>query len=279
LVICRSWPRDLIDLGNGHAGKGLQQMRALGDTYGVGLALINQAYLALHRGQHERATALLEECLPIFVACGDRRRAARTLMRLGIAAYEQRDYERAERLGRAGLATFRDLGFKPGIADCFDLLASVAAARGEAAHAARLFGALESLQERVGRTLSPEERTRREQGVRAIHRAIGEVVAKHQHGEGRALPLDAAIDCALVDAVETPEALARPLSPRELDVVALLAQGLTNRQIAERLIISERTVDAHVSRIFDKLALNTRTQAAVWAASQGLAWRGSLDCA
>ena len=49
----------------------------------------------------------------------------------------------------------------------------------------------------------------------------------------------------------------------------LVAQGLTNRQIAERLVISERTVDTHVANILGKLGLATRTQAAAWALQQG----------
>ena len=58
------------------------------------------------------------------------------------------------------------------------------------------------------------------------------------------------------------------LTARERDVVALIADGLTNRQIAERLVISERTADRHVSNILSKLGLATRAQIASWAARQ-----------
>jgi DNA-binding CsgD family transcriptional regulator len=60
------------------------------------------------------------------------------------------------------------------------------------------------------------------------------------------------------------------LSPREREVLVLLADGLTNRQVAESLFISERTANRHVSNIFAKLGVNTRTAAARWAVDAGL---------
>jgi two-component system response regulator DevR len=60
------------------------------------------------------------------------------------------------------------------------------------------------------------------------------------------------------------------LSQREREVIALLARGYTNRQIAEELVISGRTADGHVAHIFAKLGLPTRAQAAVWAVEHHL---------
>lgn len=65
-----------------------------------------------------------------------------------------------------------------------------------------------------------------------------------------------------------------PLTERELEILRLIAQGLTNQEIADRLTISERTVGKHVSNILDKLYLANRTQAVLYALRQGLA---SLD--
>lgn len=55
------------------------------------------------------------------------------------------------------------------------------------------------------------------------------------------------------------------LTPREREIVALVAEGITNRAIAERLFISERTVDTHITRIRRKLGTTTRTQLVIWA--------------
>jgi NarL family two-component system response regulator LiaR len=65
-----------------------------------------------------------------------------------------------------------------------------------------------------------------------------------------------------------------PLTPREMEVLRLVAQGLGNQEIAEELVISEATVRTHVSRILDKLHLASRTQAALYALREGIA---SLD--
>lgn len=65
-----------------------------------------------------------------------------------------------------------------------------------------------------------------------------------------------------------------PLTDRELDVLSLVAKGLSNLEISEKLVISERTVGTHVSNILDKLHLANRTQAALYALRKGIA---SLD--
>jgi DNA-binding NarL/FixJ family response regulator len=106
---------------------------------------------------------------------------------------------------------------------------------------------------------------------------------------GRALTLDDATDCALRMAaalasdVGTPDHAGNepgrtvrglrvaPLSLRETEVAALIARGAMNRDIGDRLVISERTVETHVSNIMSKLGLTARTQIAAWAVEHGLA--------
>ena len=63
---------------------------------------------------------------------------------------------------------------------------------------------------------------------------------------------------------------AGPLSRRELEVVALVAAGMTNRQIADRLFIAERTAEGHVERIRNKLEVRSRTEVAMWAVEHGI---------
>ena len=88
--------------------------------------------------------------------------------------------------------------------------------------------------------------------------------------EGRAV-LDPAIAPALMEEMKRPAAVEEPLTGRELDVVRLVSRGLTNREIAERLVISERTVRTHLSRVLDKLNLVNRTQVALYALRRGWA--------
>jgi len=66
------------------------------------------------------------------------------------------------------------------------------------------------------------------------------------------------------------------LSEREREIALLIAQGKTNREIAEAFSISKRTVETHLGRIYSKLGFNTRPQLAAWVVEQGLA-RPSLS--
>ena len=86
------------------------------------------------------------------------------------------------------------------------------------------------------------------------------------------LPLDPAIAGGLTSSLraESPGGRDAELTTRELDVLRLLGAGKSNRQIADELVISERTARTHVSNILAKLDLTSRTQAALWAVSQGL---------
>jgi DNA-binding NarL/FixJ family response regulator len=85
------------------------------------------------------------------------------------------------------------------------------------------------------------------------------------------MPLGAAVSRQLARAFATPgRAAVDALTAREHEVLVLVAAGLSNREIASRLSISERTARTHVSSILDKLGLRSRTQAALYAIQQGL---------
>jgi len=102
------------------------------------------------------------------------------------------------------------------------------------------------------------------EAIRAVARgesvlppAVAAVVVRHLAGEG------------------APEEAVRPLTDRELEVLKLAAQGLTNYDIAQRLYISVRTVEAHLTHVYDKLGVSSRTEAAVHAMRQG--WIPPVD--
>ncbi|MCB2175715.1 MAG: response regulator transcription factor [Actinomycetales bacterium] len=82
--------------------------------------------------------------------------------------------------------------------------------------------------------------------------------------------LDPAVATVLAQSLRTPPSSAASLTPRELEVVTLVAEGRTNREIGRRLGVAERTARTHVSNILTKLGLASRTQAAMWAVREGL---------
>jgi DNA-binding CsgD family transcriptional regulator len=153
-------------------------------------------------------------------------------------------------------------------------LACDAGAKGVAERAARLFGAAEALREAMGVGPWAALRALEEPYLVGARSQLEEGAWTEAWAGGRRMSMVAAIEYALSEddsstiATRTQEhtssATARTpaLTPREREVARLVAQGLTNRQIAEALFVSERTVDHHVSNILKKLDLSSREQVA-----------------
>jgi DNA-binding NarL/FixJ family response regulator len=101
-------------------------------------------------------------------------------------------------------------------------------------------------------------------GAEEISRAIAAVA----RGEAA---LDHAVQHHVIGAVQAEPTAALPdgLTPREAEVLALIAEGLTNQQIAERLVVSPATVKSHVNRVFSKIGVRDRAQAVAYAYRSG----------
>lgn len=112
-----------------------------------------------------------------------------------------------------------------------------------------------------------------------LRKQLGQVRFEAAWAAGRSLPLSEAVREALSEespaAVRTtPVQVVDPLTRREREVAVLLAQGRTNRQIAEQLVISNKTTSVHVEHILGKLDLHSRWQVADWLAAHGSAGGG-----
>jgi non-specific serine/threonine protein kinase len=181
----------------------------------------------------------------------------------------------------ASLRTRQELGDTSGIAQCLEAIAAVGLACHQPEQAARLFGAAATLREAIDLPLSPTEHVGFDRELAAARAEIGDDAFAAIWAEGWALPIDRAVERALALAGSAADAEPAPvqrsdagrassLTPREREVAALIARGLTNRQIAAELIVAERTVDTHVRNVLGKLNLISRAQVAAWAARQGL---------
>jgi non-specific serine/threonine protein kinase len=212
---------------------------------------------------------------------GDPWSIAFALSILGNLVLLRGEVARAAALQRESLALRQAIEDVVGIGRCLDGVGWVASAAGQPARAARLFGAAELLRERVGAAPHPPWRAEHERYVAAARASLGHDAFATAWAEGRALSLDQAITSALTTeapatttapaaAPLSPRTIPGGLSPRERDVARLIAQGQTNRQIAETLVIAEWTVDTHVRHILNKLAFRSRTQVAAWATEHGL---------
>ncbi|WP_370948994.1 response regulator [Amycolatopsis sp. cg5] len=97
-----------------------------------------------------------------------------------------------------------------------------------------------------------------------------QVVAAVRAANRGQVHLDPAVARKLTRSLVAPQRTATALTPREREILVLVAQGKSNRDIAEALVISERTARTHVSNVLSKLDLASRTQAALWAVREGL---------
>ena len=224
----------------------------------------------------EQVTVRVEESMALLWEQGDLRGVAQCLTTLGIDALEQSDSERAAEAFEEDLRLLREIKDKVGIVYGLLGMAAVNALRGRPAAAARLLGAAEALREAIGHPPMPHEQAHYDyQGYLATARAgLDEAAFDAAWSEGQAMSFEQAIEYAL-DTEDT-ASTAAPTSPPTLDILtrrqrevtALIRRGLTNHQIATELRITERTVEAHVSKILRKLGFRSRTQIAAWVIEQ-----------
>jgi len=164
--------------------------------------------------------------------------------------------------------------------DSLESHAALAAALAQPQHAIQLAAAATTIREDTGERLTPVRQAMVSEWLVPLRQGLGEAEFRSAWDSGRAMPLEQAVELALA-VTKTPSTpldeqpdgsrqRITALSPRERQVAALLADGLTNRQIAERLVVTERTVAAHIEHILDKLGFASRHQVAAWATDNGL---------
>jgi non-specific serine/threonine protein kinase len=228
---------------------------------------------ALARCWYERGLALAREW-------DDRVERPWLLHNLGCLAFDQRDYAAARAWLTQGL-TARSAYDNLGIVHALAEFAAVAAAESLSEAALRLAGAAAALSQKTGIVVQHSERWRYERWLATARQALGKEAAAAAWAEGQQMRLDQAIAYALAPGEPVVAATGTPteprvntssdlLTPREREVATLIARGRSNRQIGEALVITERTVAAHVEHILNKLAFSSRTQIGVWAAEHGL---------
>jgi non-specific serine/threonine protein kinase len=218
------------------------------------------------RGDLERADALLTESLSLSSAAPDRWGAFHALYGLAFLNLERGDFAVATTQARQSLTLSVELGDTRGSTYALETLACVMAAEGHARGAARLFGAAAVHREPLGDFASATLQASRERALAAIRARLGERELGAASAEGRRLSFDQAI--ALARGTEPPQKESGGLSLREREVALLVARGLSNREIAETLVLTERTVESHLTHIFGKLGLRSRSQLTAWAIEQ-----------
>jgi predicted ATPase/DNA-binding CsgD family transcriptional regulator len=280
--------------------------RVVGDRQRLVLPIDAVGLVALQQGDYAGARARFQEALALARETGDEPFIADALARLGTVFLRESDYQQAMEFYRQSLALNRVLGNRDGIAENLAGLAEVAFLSGQLEWAARLLGTAEAVRETHQIELVPLRRAEYHRTVEALRTHLGDAAFAQAWDRGRAMELSQAIafaletkdtspaaptssqtseEVALPDPSPGPLSLppAPPLSPRralqqqfggltarEREVARLVAQGKSNRAIAEELVVGVSTVEAHITHIFTKLGFSSRARLAAWAVDRGL---------
>jgi DNA-binding CsgD family transcriptional regulator len=138
------------------------------------------------------------------------------------------------------------------------------------AWSARLHGAADQALADLGYALEPLEGRLADLDRQRLRAVMGAEAFEAEYAAGRALDLDRVMAMLGRTDAGVSGAAASVLTPRELDVLKLVAQGLSNPDIARRLVLSEHTVHRHLANILRKLDLSSRAAAAAWGVRTGL---------
>lgn len=230
----------------------------------------------MHRraGDRERSAAVHRQVVERCRAAGDRFERSSLDVQLATLALLEGVPDEAIELTRSALRLKRGLNDPLGVAHGLEVLAGVAGAAGDQLRAATLLGASSARWRSIGAIASSNQPffPEREAVLTAARQRLGPERFGTAFAAGARLDEDAAIRLALGDD-QGPAATSRrtdgSLTPRERDVVALVAEGLSNKAIAARLTVSVRTAEAHVQNALVKLGFRSRTELVSWYARQG----------
>lgn len=261
----------------------LALFREIGDKWGVASTCMVLGRAVLQQGDVTTARSLAEESVRLCREVGHRWDTIQSIAILAKVADAQHDQEAALALYQKSLDLAREVGDKVMIASGLEGLAGVVATRGEPVWATRLWGAATALRDTIGAPMPPIEHASYERATTAVRMHLGGNAFAAAWAEGREmtpgqvlLARDLDTTRQQISAGPVAASLAKAshypagLTVRELEVLRLVAQGLTDMQVAEQLIISPRTVNSHLTSMYNKLGVDSRTAATRFAFEHGL---------
>jgi predicted ATPase/DNA-binding CsgD family transcriptional regulator len=250
----------------------------LNDKYLIATAMQNLGYLAAHDKDLIRASSLAQEALSLFRELGDKLFIAIALNSLGYIASLQGNMNQAEASYQEALLLSLELGNNTRVSWDLIGLAGVAEAKGCYQRAACLLGVAEGRFD-INGNMNASERADYEQLVERIRAGSNEKDFTAAWNEGRHMTPQQALtfrerhplpQSPVVSQSQASHSYPAGLTTREVEVLRLVAEGLTDVQVAAKLIISPRTVNWHLGSVYSKLAISSRSAATRYAVEQHL---------
>ena len=276
-----------------HLTEALTVRRELGESRGIAISLANLGEVERYRKEYDAAQSLYQESLALYRVVGDRQGTAISLVNLGLVELERASWGAAKRHFEQSLALHHELQDKRGIAACLEGLAAAHGALAEPETALRLFGAAAALRESIDASAWPADWAACAPQLEAARTRLGETASTNVWMEGAAMSAEDAVARALAggavvaaraggrglgvqDQPGHVPATAPPdpdlLTPREAEVLALLAAGTSNVAISRQLFLSVRTVERHIANIYEKIGAegkSARAAATAYAFNHG----------
>ena len=260
--------------------EGLANALETDNRHGVAIIHNGLGELARLEGNYAEAQPHYEHCLAAFRETENKQGMAFSLHNLAYVWLRDGRVAEAEANFKEGLAIFRELGNRLGIDMCAVGLAGVAATRGEPVRAARLTGLAEAQLEEIGARLDPADQAELDYYTGMVRAALDADTLATATAEGKTMTLDEALQAEEPSlrpgqpkrgaAAQVSAAQPNLLSSREAQVLRLVANGMTDGEIAAHLSLSPHTVNAHLRSIYGKLGVASRSAATRTAIEQGL---------
>jgi predicted ATPase/DNA-binding CsgD family transcriptional regulator len=236
------------------------------------LAHTTVSSILIAAGEIDRAIELGERGVALSEERGESWCRGFQLNYLATAYWMRGSREKAEALVHEAVLCKHAVDDRNGLTMVLQTLAWMSAERGAHERAATLLGCAQRVRDSSSLTLIELHRQQHEQSVSTVIRGIGQNAFDAAYARGRAMTMGDGVVFAVEDkpapepALPVKSAPDTDLTPRQLEIAGLIAEDLTNRQIADRLFLSERTVETHITNMLNKLGLNSRVQLSRWIA-------------
>jgi predicted ATPase/DNA-binding CsgD family transcriptional regulator len=255
----------------------LVRSQEIGFKEGIAASFWLSGQVALSQGELATARSLVEKSVALYKEMGHRYGTAESLSALGKVLASSGDYAAAYARYEESLAISGEMGEKWVIAACLVGLGEVVAAQQKLAWAAQLWGAAEAVRDAIGIPIPPVELADYERSLLAVRVHLGERARAAAWAQGRSMTPQQALTAQgqkpipISTKAVSPPNYPAGLTEREVEVLRLVAAGLTDLQVAEKLVLSPRTVHTHISSIYSKLGITSRSAATRYAIEHHLA--------
>jgi non-specific serine/threonine protein kinase len=261
-----------LEVAREHLEESLRVGERAGAKRSVAGTLWVLGLVAYFAGSLDEAEGRATESLRLSEEIGDRKLAGFLEAALGVIDLERGGFAKARSRFEKALDMSVEIGDRMNTALILEALCRLASSTSAWTVALKLGGAAAAVREQAGARSIPIWQDRVEGAMDEARRMLGPDAAGVALGQGRSLDFGEAVSLArtVVAKPSHHEVAPMGLTRRELEIAVMVAQGMSNRDMANRLVIAQRTVEGHVENIRSKLGFHSRTQIAAWAVERKL---------